>query len=234
MTGTYRGAAVAAVVMMAALGASAAVAAEAPAQPVTLESFAGTWEGAAQTPDGDVSLRSVFAVAGGKLTGTIESAMGPIPVTTAAMQADVLVMTIDFQGAAGKLTCALRGSRLEGVWELGSNSGTFWLARPGAAAARGDSLAGSWAGEVQLAGQAVAFMLTLRESAGALAGEIGSSEGSVPLSKAAWADGTLQLEFTYVGGQPVAMSGKLDGGKLVGTIDFNKGEAAGTWTAAKK
>jgi len=173
-------------------------------------------------------------VAGGKLTGTIESALGPIPVTTAAIQADKLVMTIDFQGATGTLTCTLKGSRVEGVWELGGNSGTFWLARPGATAAGGDSLAGSWAGEVQLAGQAVAFMLTLRESAGALAGEIGSSEGSVPLSKAAWVDGTLQLEFTYVGGQPVAMSGKLDGGKLVGTIDFNKGEAAGTWTAAKK
>lgn len=232
MLGMYRGAGLAAVVMLAALAASAATAP--PAQPVTLESFAGTWEGAAQTPDGDVSLRSVLAVADGKLKGTIESSLGPIPVTAAAIQADKLVMTIDFQGATGTLTCALKGSRIEGVWELGGNGGTFWLARAGTAPAGGNGVAGTWAGEVQLAGQVVAFNLTLRESAGALAGEIGSAEGSIPLSKATWADGTLQLEFTYTGGQPVAMTGKLDGGKLVGTIDFNKGEAAGTWTAAKK
>jgi hypothetical protein len=227
-----RGAVLAVMVVLAALVVPAAAAP--PAQPVTLESFAGTWEGAAQTPNGDVSLRSVFEVAGGKLTGTIESSMGPIPVTSAAIQADRLVVTIDFQGTAGTLTCALKGSRIEGVWDLGGNGGTFWLARPGAAASGGDSIAGAWAGEVQLAGQVVPFSLTLRESAGALAGEIGSAEGSVPLSKATWADGTLQMEFTYVGGQPVAMAAKLDGGKLVGTIDFNKGEAAGTWTAAKK
>ena len=232
MMRTYRGAMAAAVLVLAALVAP--VAAAPPAQPVTLESFAGTWEGAAQTPNGDVSLRTVFAVADGKLTGTIESSMGPIPVTAAAIQADKLVVTIDLQGSSGTLSCALKGSRVEGVWELGGNVGTFWLARPGTAGAGGASVTGSWAGEVQLAGQVVPFNMTLRESAGSLAGEIGSADGSVPLGKATWADGTLQLEFTYVGGQPVAMTGKLDGDKLVGTIDFNKGEAAGTWTAAKK
>jgi hypothetical protein len=232
MLGMSRGAVLAVMVVLAALVAPAVAAP--PAQPVTIESFAGAWEGAAQTPNGDVSLRSVFAVADGKLTGTIESSMGPIPVTAAAIQADRLVVTIDFQGTVGTLTCALKGSRIEGVWDLGGNGGTFWLARPGAAAAGGDGVVGSWAGEVQLAGQVVPFNLTLRETAGSLAGEIGSADGSVPLSKATWAEGTLQMEFTYVGGQPVAMAGKLDGGKLVGTIDFNKGEAAGTWTAAKK
>jgi len=205
-------------------------------QPVTLESFAGSWQGTAQTPNGEISLRSEFKVADGKLAGTIESSMGPIPVSAASMQADKLVVTIDFQGTPGTLACTLKDARIEGAWEVGGNSGSFWLARGGAAApaAGADGVAGSWAGEVQLAGQAVPFNLSLREGGAALAGEIGSADGSVPLSKATWTDGTLQLEFTYVGGQPVAMTAKLEGGKLVGTIDFNKGEAAGTWTAARK
>jgi hypothetical protein len=220
-----------AAVILAALAAPGA--AQTPAQPVTLESFAGSWEGAAQTPNGDVSLRSVFTVAGGKLTGTIESSMGPIPVAAAAIQADKLVVTIDFQGTQGTLTCTLNGARVEGVWELGGNGGAFWLARPGAAPSA-DGVVGAWTGEVQLAGQAVPFTLTLRETAGALAGEIGSADGAVPLSKASWTDGTLLIEFTYVGGQPVSMTAKMDGGKLSGSIDFNKGEATGTWTAARK
>ena len=231
MVRTIRGAVVAAIIL-AALAAPAAALPQ--AQPVTLESFAGNWEGAAQTPNGDVSLRSVFTVAGGKLTGTIESSMGPIPVAAAAIQGDKLVVTIDFQGSQGTLTCTLKGARVEGVWDLGGNGGTFWLARPGAAPSGTDSVVGSWSGEVQLAGQAVPFSLALRENAGALAGEIGSADGAVPLSKASWTDGTLLLEFTYVGGQPVSMTAKLDGGKLTGAIDFNKGEATGTWTAARK
>ena len=223
------------VMVMAAMALPGMAAGQA-AQPATLESFAGVWEGAAQTPNGDVTLRSEFKVADGKLAGMIQSSMGPIPVSAASVQADKLVMTMDFQGGPGTLTCSLKGDRIEGTWEVGGNSGTFWLARGGATApaAGGEGVAGSWAGEVQLAGQAVPFNLTLREGGAALAGEIGSADGSVPLSKATWTDGTLQLEFTYVGGQPVAMTAKLEGGKLVGTIDFNKGEAAGTWTAARK
>jgi hypothetical protein len=56
----------------------------------------------------------------------------------------------------------------------------------------------------------------------------------VPLGTATWKGGTLELAFTYVGGQPVSTAARLVSGKLVGTIDFNKGEAAGTWTAARQ
>jgi hypothetical protein len=212
------------------------VAAARPFQPVTLESFAGVWEGSAQTPNGDVSLHSDFKVVDGKLTGNIESSMGPIPVTAAALSGDKLVLTIDLQGTPGTLACTLKGGRIDGLWELGGNSGTFWLTRGDAAApaASGDSVTGSWAGEVQIAGQAMPFTLALREDRGALAGEIGSAEGSVPLASATWKNGSLELAFTYVGGQPVSMTAKLEGGKLAGAIDFNKGEAAGTWTAVRK
>jgi hypothetical protein len=142
-----------------------------PAQPVTLESFAGVWEGSAQTPNGDVSLRSEFKVADGKLSGTIVSSMGPIPVSAAALTGDRLVLTIDFQGTPGTLACSLKGGRIEGVWEVGGDSGTFSLSRGAAAgpAAGGETVAGNWAGEVQIAGQVMPFTLALREDGGALA-----------------------------------------------------------------
>jgi hypothetical protein len=226
---------VAAVVALAALTLPVAAASR-PAEPVTLESFAGVWDGSAQTPNGDVSLHTVLKVVDGKLSGTIESSMGPIPVTAAALTGDKLVFTIDFQGTPGTLACSLKGDRMDGIWEVGGDSGTFSLSRGGAAApaAGGETVTGNWAGEVQIAGQVMPFTLALREDRGALAGEIGSAEGSVPLGAVAWKNGTLELAFTYVGGQPVSMAAKLESGKLVGTIDFNKGEAAGTWTAARK
>ena len=235
MVGNFRVAMAATVMVLAAVGLPA-VAAARPVQPVTLESFTGAWEGAAQTPNGEVALRSDFKVVDGKLTGKIESAMGPIPVTAAALTGDRLVLTIDFQGGSGTLACTLKGGRIDGVWELGGNNGTFWLARPGAAggAQAGDPISGTWAGEVDIAGQIMPFSMDLRLSGETVSGEMISAAGKVPLTSGTWKDGALQLGFPYTAGEPVSMGAKIQEGKLVGAVDYNKGEATGTWTAARK
>ena len=64
MVGNFRVAMAATVMVLAAVGLPA-VAAARPVQPVTLESFTGAWEGAAQTPNGEVALRSDFKVVDG-------------------------------------------------------------------------------------------------------------------------------------------------------------------------
>ena len=235
MAGSFRVAMAATVMVLAAVGLPGVSVAQG-AQPVTLESFAGAWEGSAQTPNGDVSLRSDFKVVDGKLTGTIESSMGPIPVAAAALTGDKLMLTIDLQGSQGTLACALKGSRIEGVWELGDNSGTFWLARPGAVGGgmAGDPISGAWAGDVDIAGQLMPFSMDLRLSGETVSGEMISAAGKVPLTSGNWKDGALQLGFPYTGGEPVNMGAKIQEGKLVGVVDYNKGEATGTWTAARK
>ena len=53
---------VVAVMMALAVLALPGVAAAQAGQPVTLESFAGAWEGSAQSPNGEVSLRAVFKI----------------------------------------------------------------------------------------------------------------------------------------------------------------------------
>ena len=57
--------------------------AQAPAAP-KLESLAGVWEGSAQTPNGDLSLRGELTFVDGKLGGAIESSMGRIQITGAS------------------------------------------------------------------------------------------------------------------------------------------------------
>ena len=205
-------------------------------QPVTLESFSGAWEGVAQTPNGDVPLRAAFKVQDGKLLGTIESSVGLITIVTSAFAGDKLTLAVDLQGGAATLGCKLQGNRIEGIWELGSDSGPFWLARPGSADAgnAGDPISGTWAGEVDIAGQLMPFSMALRVSGDAVAGEMISGAGKVPLTSGAWKDGALQLGFPYTGGEPVTMGARIQDGKLVGVVDYNRGEATGTWTASKK
>ncbi len=163
MVRTYRVAALAVAMALAALQPPAAAAAQA-AQPVTIESFAGAWEGSAQTPNGDVSLRAAFKVQDGKLGGTIESSMGQITVVTSTFADGKLTLTIDLQGGAGTLGCQLAGNRIEGIWEYGSDTGPFRLARPGTGdgGSAGDPISGTWAGEVDIAGQIMPFSMDLR------------------------------------------------------------------------
>ena len=226
---------VVAVMALAAL-ARPGVAAAQGAQPVTLESYAGTWEGSAQTPNGDVALRAAFKVQDGKLGGTIESSMGVIAVVASDLASGKLTMTIDFQGTPGTLSCTLLGSGIEGVWAVGDNSGPFRLARPGAVGggAAGDTISGTWAGEVDIAGQVMPFSMELRLSGETVSGEMISAAGRVPLTSGTWKDGALQLGFPYTAGEPVTMGARIQEGKLAGVVDYNKGEATGTWTAVRK
>jgi hypothetical protein len=234
MVRTFR-VAVAAVMTLAVLALPGPAAAQA-GQPVTLESYAGVWEGAAQTPDGDVSLRATFTIQDGKLGGVIESSMGPIPVVASTLADGKLTMTIDFRGGPGTLGCRLQGDRIEGVWEVGGNTGPFSLARPGtgSGARAGDPISGTWAGEVDIAGQLMPFSMELRLSGEAVSGDVTSAAGKAPLASGSWRDGALQLGFPYTGGEPVTMGGKLQDGKLVGVVDYNSGEATGTWTASRR
>jgi hypothetical protein len=228
--------------MMVALAmALAALAWPAPAsaqgsQPVTLGSFAGVWEGSAQTPNGDVSLRATFKVEDGKLAGAIESSMGPIPIVNSAFADGKLTLSFDLQGGAGTLGCVLNGDRIEGVWEFGGNSGPFSLARPaaGGLAVPGDPISGAWTGEVDIAGQLMPFSMELKLNGETVSGDMISAVGRVPLTSGSWKDGALQLAFPYTGGEPVTMGAKLQDGKLVGVVDYNRSEATGTWTASRK
>ena len=206
------------------------------AQPVTLQAFSGAWEGAAQTPNGEVALRAAFNLQDGKLGGTIDSSMGQISIVTSAFADDKLTLTIDVQGTAATLNCKLVGGRIDGVWEVGSDTGPFYLARPGAGNTgnAAESISGTWAGEVDIAGQLMPFSMELRVSGDTVAGEMISGAGKVPLTSGSWKDGALQLGFPYTGGEPVTMGAKLQDGKLVGVVDYNRGEATGTWTASRK
>jgi len=222
----------------------AIVAGPASAQPPvapTLASLAGLWEGSAQRPNGDVSLRGELTFADGTLGGAIESSMGRIQITGASLADDKLTMSIDFQGAPGALGGKVLGTRIEGVWEVRGQTGTFWLARPGPAGAAasgvapgGDPISGEWAGEVIIGGQTISFSMVLRLDGDTVSGEISSTTGRAPLASGGWKDGTLLLAFPYVGGEPVSMGGQVQDGRLAGVIDYNRGEATGTWSASRK
>lgn len=214
----------------------------APPAAVTPASLVGVWEGAAQGgPNGDVLLRVELTYQDRKLAGVADSSMGRLQITEASLDDDKLNMSFDLQGVIGTMVGKVQGSRIEGTWEASGSSGTFSITKSGAVAgaapsnaAAGDAISGTWEGEVIIGGQTLPFSMVVRLSGVSVTGEVTSEMGTAPLTSGAWKDGTLSLGFTYVDGAPVSMGGQLQGGKLVGVVDYNGGEEAGTWTASRK
>ena len=109
----------------------AAGAAAQTATPVTPKDLVGVWEGSAQTPNGEVTLKVVFALTDDKLVATIESSMGPMPVSSTTLTDDKLAMQIQVGADAASLAATVKGPKIEGTWTLGAESGPFSLAKTG-------------------------------------------------------------------------------------------------------
>lgn len=92
--------------------------------------------------------------------------------------------------------------------------------------------AGDWEGVVESPNGPITFTLSLKIDKEQVAGDISSSEGSMPVT-GKWADAKLEFTFDYNGGPIVATAGLKDGG-LAGEMNYGGGQAIMPWTAKKK
>ena len=202
----------------------------------TQASVVGAWTGIAQTPNGAATVKIDLRLQEGKLDASIELSIGTIQVRSAALVDDKLTVLIDYETTPGTLVATVKGDRMDGTWSVGDATGPFALSRGGSSpqAAAGDPVSGSWAGAAVLGGQTYPFTAELRLAGEAVTGEMKAPAGTVPLASGSWKEGTLLLAFPYVGGEPISMTGQIKDGALSGVIDYNRGEATGTFSATKK
>ena len=57
----------------------------------------GKWEGAVQTPDGDLLLTFDFKTDGDALSGTVDSVMGVVPLKNGRVNGDVLTFDVELE-----------------------------------------------------------------------------------------------------------------------------------------
>jgi hypothetical protein len=202
------------------------------AKPLTLEELAGTYEGTAHGPDGDMAVSVVLRVESGKLAGTIATPTDVLQVVGAALAEDKVTITVDMGGMVGSLNGRYDAGALGGSWEMAGQAGTFAIKKSAPAPASA-SVAGEWTGEAVVQGGPMPFTLVLRVEGENVTGEIGSAQGTSPLS-GTWKDGTLAFSFAYMSGAPVSMGATVQDGRLVGVLDYNTGEVQGTWSASRK
>ncbi len=223
------------------------------------EALAGTYQGTATSPSGDMTVSVTLKYEKGAFSGTIEHPEGPaIPITGGTLTEDRLVLTIDMGGAPGTITCTVKDpARVEGTWSMADASGTVALTRAAAdgakpaadkpaaaapaagatgekpAAAGADPISGQWDGVTGNSDMSVPFTMRLKLDGEKVSGDISSDQGSAPLSVGTWKNGALNLSFELSSAGTITMVGSIQEGKLVGSLDVG-GQMQMQWAAVKK
>jgi hypothetical protein len=231
--------------------------------PVKPEALAGTYQGTASSPNGDMQLMVTLKYEKGAFSGTIEHSQGdPIAITGGTLTGDRLVLSFDMSGASGTITCTVKDpARVEGTWTMGTESGTVALTRaagdaakpatdkaaagaaaPAVAGAGGqkpsagtsaDPITGQWDGVTGNSDMSVPFTMRLKLEGDKVTGDVSSDQGGAPLSTGTWKDGALIMSFELSGMGTVTMTGAIQEGKLVGSLDI-AGQMQMQWAAVKK
>ncbi len=217
---------------------------------------AGAWDITLSTPQGDNTVTVTFKQDGDKVTGTLASPMGEMPLAGTATAGTLkAVGNFDAGGQALEMTFTgkVAGDAVDGTVKFG-DFGEFPFtgkragakaaapaataaapaARP-AASASAAGAGGKWDVVLSIAGAGdFPMTATLTQTADKVAGTISSQAGDVPIA-GTFTGNALKLEFTAAtpnGDIPVTMTGTLGASGLAGKASIaGMGEA--DWTAKR-
>jgi hypothetical protein len=210
------------------------VAAAAQTASATTSALSGRYEGTSSGTNGMAQVQAELKHENGTITGSMEAGGTVVQVTAGTLNGEDLTLTVDMQGAVGSFNGKFKDGRIEGSWALGDQNGTLVLTRRAAAVAEaGNGFAGEWEATADTPNGALTFGLRFKVDGETVTGETFSPEGSSPVSGASIKDGVLTFTVDY-GGAPVVLRGRIEGGVLVGTYDYNNGEFASAWQARRR
>jgi hypothetical protein len=212
----------------------------------TASPVVGKYEGVAKGQAvGEIAITVELKEVGGKLSGSIDTPQGALPITSANFADGKLTLKFDAGGNEGTVTAQIAGDKIVGNWEMGGETGTIELKRvvaattapspaPAAspAAAAADPVTGDWDGSADVQGTEFPFTLKLKLEGGNVSGTTESAQGSMALSGGKFAGD--KLSFTLETPQGViTFTATVKEGKADGEYDF-AGQMKGKWQAKKK
>jgi hypothetical protein len=208
------------------------------------DSVTGKYEGVAKSDAfGDIPISADIKHESGKLTGKIDSAQGPAPITAGTFAEGKVTLKLDAGGNELVINGELKGDKIVGTWEMAGQKGTFELkkvtlaataqpSKPAAPIAAGDPVSGDWEASAEAQGQTIPFTLKLKLEGEKITGSTESPQGVMPIAKGSFTAGKLNISLDTPNGT-IVLTGLIKEGKIDGEFDF-AGQAQGKWSAKKK
>jgi hypothetical protein len=211
--------------------------------------ISGAWDAVAVTTGGDLQTVMDVKLDGQKVTGTVASAMGSVPIKegTGSYKDGVLQYDIEFGGNTYRIEAALVEGKFTGKWSTvgGTDTGVWTATRkaaaPAAPAARLAAasttalpLEGRWTSVAITPSGPINFEAKVAQSGETVTGEIITPDGnSIPIKNGKFANNSLTFEID-LGGSVFRMEATMTGGKLAGKWAAIGGTDTGEWSATKK
>jgi hypothetical protein len=200
--------------------------------------ISGAWNSVAVTSQGELLLALDLKQDGEKITGTVSSELGSLPIQAATFKGDTLQFDVDMNGTIYRTSAVLKDDKFSGRWvNVGTNDGGPWsatrkAAAPSVAAFGSLPLQGTWNAVAVTPDGTRPFQLVLKQSGDMISGNIVTPDGNIPVKKAAFANNMLTLEIEYGGGS-YRIEASLANGKLAGKWSSASGAESGAWSAER-
>ena len=203
--------------------------------------IAGAWTSVAVTPNGDLTATLDLKHEGDKVTGSVSSETGALPIQAASYKENRLQFDVEFGGNRYRIGAVLKDGKLFGQWSSvgGSDSGAWSATRkvvlstytaPAAAA----SLDGTWNSVAATPdGNRIAFVLELKQAGDNVTGHAVAPEGKIPIQKATFANNVLTFDIEY-SGSAYRIQANMESARLTGKWSVINGQDTGSWSATRK
>jgi hypothetical protein len=215
----------------------------------------GIYKGVAKSEAmGDLPITVNLKNTGGKLSGAIETAQGSASITGGTIDeaTGAVKLTFDAGGTEGTVVATFKEGVITGKWDLGGMGGPIELKKDGAAAAAPAptpakpapstaapaaggapaAFGGDWECAADVMGQAMPFMLKLKQEGDKITGESSSDQGTTPLKDGKVAGSKMTFSLETPNGI-IGFTSELKDAKVVGKYDF-AGQMTGDWSCKKK
>ena len=181
------------------------------AQPATPQNVAGDWEGALDTPAGQLRLvLHLTPGADGALKATLDSvdqgAMG-IPVSAVKLEGSKLNLTVDAVNGAYNGTVNADASGIQGTWSQGASLPLNFkraVARAAAKPAPPSEIDGAWTGVLDTGAAKLRIVVKITNTSDGLSAQLQSPDQGqnwIPATAVARKDNALNLSFAGLGAE---------------------------------
>ncbi len=207
--------------------------------------ISGSWNSISVTPNGELALGLDLIQDGEKVTGSLSSERGSVPLQAATFKDNKLQFDVDLGGTVYRVEGTLKENRFDGKWYpvAGGEGGTWNATRKTAVPVPAGAppqpvtapavIEGTWQSTAVTPDGDLPFQVVFKQADGVLSGQIIESDGTLTLKKVTFADSKLSFEVDYMGGT-YRIDATLADGKLSGKWSSVSGSETGTWSAVRK